>query len=131
MANTPATRTQTRARRAESDLVIVEQEDERFVASIFGEEFTFSTDVNPWLLLMLAEGGNVAQALTKLIYSLIEVDIPEGTSEDEAENLRKAEGDRFSDLMGSQRGLSMERLFKLVNDLIAAAGNGTATSSGD
>lgn len=134
MAITPAPKATPRPRKPEpeTDVNVVARDEEYFIAEIFGEEFRFSTFVNPWLMLMITTGENTSAALLQLLHSIIEVDIPADATEAEAEDLRQAEAQRFSSLLGSQgRGFTFERLFRLVNDLIETAGNETPASAGD
>lgn len=136
MAITPANKATPRPSNDEqpSDVKVISRDEEFFVAEVFGEEFRFSTYVNPWYQLMLMTGENTAQALLQLLHSILEVDVPADATEDEAAEIRTMEADRFSATvaqgLANTRG-GFESLFRLVNDLIESAGNETAPSAGD
>ena len=103
-----------------SDITLVEmaKDGATFTAELFGAEtFMFSTDVNAFLLLSAARDGVV---LVNLMDSLVEVVPEKGESIDDA---RERERERFHELLGSQRGLSVERLSRLIGDIIDMAGN--------
>lgn len=86
---------------------------------IFGEPFTLDTDVNGWLL-MLANSGS-ARDIVNLVKSMIVVKPVDGEN---IEITRMAEERRFNDIVGSQRGFSIEKCMTFINDLTeVSAGN--------
>lgn len=112
-----------------SDIELLEWSDDRetFTAEIFGEEtFTFSTDVNAFLLLnAIRDGGGFVD----LMDSLVEV---EEVDDEDIEDTRRKEQDRFHSLLSRQKKLSVERLAQFVGDITEIAGNEDAeTSSSD
>lgn len=106
-----------------SDLKIVSRDDEEatFVAEVFGETFKFSSDANGWLVFMASSGK--AENLEKLIHSLLIVDIEPDMTEGEERVARMQEANRWGDCLGKQQNFGLERMFRLVNDVIEAAGN--------
>jgi hypothetical protein len=108
----------------DKDLTIVSRDDEEatFRARIFGETFLFSSDANGWLRYMASTGQ--AEHMEKLIKSIL---LPEAITDDMDETQmrmeRFKEWQRFDELLGSQQEFGIERMFRLVNDLIEATGN--------
>jgi hypothetical protein len=134
MATTSPARTtkKTPAKKKDFDdvkLVRWDDSGEEFTASIFdAEEFTFSTDVNAYLLLNasrdVAGGG-----FLDLMDSLVVVDTTEADTDREIDEVTKTERDRFHDLLKAQKNLSVERLAKFIADLMEIAGNEDGDSS--
>ena len=128
MATTSPARTikKTPAKKKDFDdvkLVRWDDSGEEFTARIFdAEEFTFSTDVNAYLLLNasrdVAGGG-----FLDLMDSLVVVDTTEADGDSEVEDLTRKERNRFHDLLKAQKQLSVERLAKFIADLMEIAGN--------
>lgn len=108
----------------DKDLNIVSRDDEEatFKAKIFDETFLFSADANGWLRYMASTGQ--AEHMEKLIQSIL---IPSEITDDMDETAmrieRAKEWQRFSELLGTQQHFGIERMFRLVNDLIEATGN--------
>lgn len=113
----------SKKKNADSDLKVVSRDDEAatFTAKIFGEEFLFSSDTNGWLVFMASTGK--AEHMEKLMHSMILIPDAEDKSESELRLARFREAERFSEVLGSQQNFSLERMFRLVNDIIEAAGN--------
>lgn len=128
MASTPA-RTRARKDKPEGDVEFLGYSDDghTFEARLFGERtFTFSTDVNTYILGRLTSELGVA---SKLLHSLLEV-IPQ--TDDDGKEIETVEAARFrlkrefDDLLDSQKGMSFERVYGLVDDLARhAMGNET------
>jgi hypothetical protein len=112
-----------KSKKDQTDLKIVTRDEDEatFVADVFGEKFTFSSDANGWLVFMASTGK--AEHLERLIHSMIIVDIDEDMTENEARVARMREADRFTETLGTQKNFGIERMFRLVNDIIEAAGN--------
>jgi hypothetical protein len=123
MANTPA-RTTKKATKEAVDLELVgeiDTVDETFVARVFGDdEFTFSTDINGFLLLTATRGGD---EFVRLMDSLVVVDTHGLTKKAEIEAARDAERERFHNVLASQKHLTIERLATFVGELMEIAGN--------
>lgn len=123
MATTPA-RTTKKPVKDTVDLELVgevDTADETFVARLFGEEeFTFSTDINGYLLLTATRGGD---EFIRLMDSLVVVDTDGLTKKAEIEAAREAERDRFHNVLASQKHLSIERLASFVGEMMEIAGN--------
>jgi hypothetical protein len=123
MANTPA-RTTKKATKEIVDLELVgeiDTTDETFVARVFGDdEFTFSTDINGFLLLTATRGGD---EFVRLMDSLVVVDTDGLTKKAEIEAARDAERERFHNVLASQKHLTIERLATFVGELMEIAGN--------
>lgn len=109
-----------------SDIELIEwsEDGETFTAEIFGSEtFTFSTDVNAFLLLNAVRDGG---GFVDLMDSLVEV--VENEDED-VEDTRRKERERFHNLLANQKKLTVERLAKFVGDITEIAGNEDAQRS--
>lgn len=135
MATTTPARTtkKTPAKKKEDfdDVKLVRWDDsgEEFTALVFdAEEFTFSTDVNAYLLLNASRDVNGGGFLD-LMDSLVVVDTTGADGDKEVEAVTKAERDRFHDLLKAQRNLSVERLAKFIADVMEIAGNEDGDSS--
>lgn len=101
------------------EVVSRDEDAETYVGRLFGEEdFTFSTDVNGWLLIQAGSGRT--KDFTDLIWSLIQVEAGEDETPEEA---RRREMDRFDSLLRSRKHFSVEDLMELVNEFTEAAGN--------
>lgn len=93
--------------------------DGNYDVAIFGEQFSFNSDVNPWLLTLAGTGK--PSAIVNLVQSTINVVPEDGEKLDQA---RRREADRFNEVLGSQRGLTFEDVAELINHLTeVAAGN--------
>lgn len=126
MPATPARRTSTRTRPAEpeTDLQVLSRSGDglTFVGRLFDEEdFVFTTDVNSFLMMKSTAGRS--SDFIDFLYSMLELTAEEDESDDEARARIQA---KFDKVMGSQPKLTVERLFRLVNDMIEAAGNDEA-----
>ena len=123
MANTPA-RTTKKVTKEIVDLELVgeiDTTDETFVARVFGEEeFTFSTDINGFLLLTATRGGD---EFVRLMDSMVVVDTDGMTKKGEIEAARDAERERFHKVLAGQKHLTIERLASFVGELMEIAGN--------
>ena len=125
MASTPARTTKTATAKAEYDDIVlvgeIDTSDESFVAKVFSEaEFTFSTDVNGYLLLTATRGGD---EFIRLMDSLVLVDTDGAKDDKEIDARTEAERARFHNVLATQKHLSIERLAKFVGDLMDIAGN--------
>lgn len=99
----------------------IDTSDESFTAKVFSEaEFTFSTDINGFLLLTATRGGD---EFIRLMDSLVIVDISDTRSKKEIGARTEAEKTRFHDVLSTQKHLTIERLAKFVGDLMDIAGN--------
>ena len=129
MAQTPARRTSTPAKKKETAKKVAPfeatsdiDEDGNFTARIFGEEFSLNADVNGWLKMLASSGS--PRHLIALVESMINVEIPEGTS---ALLAREREKARFHDLMSSQEHFGLEDAIEFIGELMeASAGNDLA-----
>lgn len=120
MAQTPAKRTggSKRPKGKMFEILTEVDDDGNYEASIFGETFKWSTDVNGWLLLMAA---NDTGKFVDLVESLLVVE-PEDGERIETARLRVKR--RFNDLLTSQKNLPVEDVAELIADITdAAAGN--------
>lgn len=108
-----------------ADIHIISREDESFRARIFDSDeiFTFSTDVNAFLMLNAFSGE--AGAITSFMLSLIEIEVDDNADTDDIEIKRAETRRKFTDLLAGQKGLTIKRLIKFVGDLTDAAGNGS------
>ena len=99
---TPARTTKKKPVEEAVDLELVgeiDTADETFVARVFGEEeFTFSTDINGFLLLTATRGGD---EFIRLMDSLVVVDTSGLTKKAEIEAAREAERERFHGVLAS------------------------------
>jgi hypothetical protein len=99
-------------------------DDGSFDAELFDEEtFTFSTDINAYLLLNAVRDGT---GFLDLMDSLVLVD------DEGVEDLAAAaddEGRRFHECLKRQKNLSIERLARLVGEITEIAGNESGDSS--
>lgn len=93
-------------------------DDGIYTASIFGERFRLSADVNGWLLTMAA-GGDMG-ALRKMVDASIVVEPKEG---ERLAVARRRESDRFHDNLSQRDHFSVEDAMELVACLMEAAGN--------
>lgn len=132
MANAPARTKKAAPKKPQGEewddvrLISRDEDDETFVAEIFGEEeFTFSTDVNAYLLLNAVRDGG---GFLDLMDSLVVVDT-NGTDPKKVEADRTKERDRFHDLLKRQKHLSVERLAVFIGEITELAGNETDDSS--
>jgi len=107
----------------DKDLVVVSRDDEagELKIKVFGEPFTISADANGWLKYMASTGQ--AEHMEKLIQSILLIPDTEDMDETDMRLARLKEWQRFSELLGTQENFGIERMFRLVNDLIEAAGN--------
>lgn len=129
MAPTPARRSPTPAKKkaaaskiAPFEAVTDIDEEGNFTAKIFGEEFSLNADVNGWLKMLASSGS--PKHLVALVESMINVDVPEGTSALLAQEREKA---RFHDLMSSQQNFGLEDAIEFIGELMeASAGNDLA-----
>ena len=123
MANTPA-RTTKKVTKEIVDLELVgeiDTTDETFVARVFGEEeFTFSTDINGFLLLTATRGGD---EFVRLMDSMVVVDTGGLSGKRDIEAARDAERERFHNILAAQKHLTIERLASFVGELMEIAGN--------
>lgn len=136
MATPARTATKVRKPNPDSDIEVLSHDEEggSIRARVFGEEFTLADDVNALLLMEIGDedtGG--AGAVMRVIKSLLMVDpdlLAESKDDDEREQVRLTEWKRFRDHVGRQRGFSVERLMKLINDIAEVAGKDQPDSSG-
>lgn len=88
-----------------------------FTGKVFGESFTFSSDVNSWLLALAGAGGS--REIVALVRSILRG--PNGESDVEAV---EAEFRRFNEIVGAQPNMPFERVAELINALTeVSAGN--------
>jgi hypothetical protein len=126
MAQTPARRTPASTKKAATpkkvapfEAVTDIDDDGNFTAKIFGEEFSMNADVNGWLKMLASSGS--PKHLVALVESMINVEVPEGTS---ALLAREREKARFHDLMSSQEHFGLEDAIEFIGELMeASAGN--------
>jgi hypothetical protein len=124
--STPARTRAPKQQKAYADLTIVSRhaDGDSFRAKIFDDEevFTFSTDVNAFLLLNAYSGE--PGAITDFMLSLIEVDVADADDDATIERKRADTRRHFTDILKTQKGLSISRLIQFTADLTDAAGNG-------
>lgn len=108
-----------------ADLHVIARDDDSFRARIFDsdEVFTFSTDVNAFLMLNAFSGE--PGAITNFMLSLVDIEVPDDADADDIEIKRAETRRKFTDAISTQKGLSVKRLVKFVGDLTDAAGNGS------
>lgn len=106
-----------------ADLHIITRDDETFRARIFDsdEVFTFSTDVNAYLMLNAFSGE--PGAITTFMLALIDIEVDDNADADDIEIKRAETRRKFTDILSTQKGLSVKRLVRFVGDLTDAAGN--------
>lgn len=111
-----------------SDLKVVSRDEEAgtFVGEVFGEQFLFSQDVNGWLMFLASTGK--AEHFETLLHSILLIPNADDMTEAELRVGRIRETDRFNNTLGTQRDFGLERMFRLVNDIIEAAGNANTDS---
>ena len=118
MATTPAKKSDKG-----KDLVVVDRDDDagEITIKVFGETFLISSGANGWLQYMASTGQ--AEHMQKLIQSVLLIEGADDMDDTELRLARVREWQRFDELLGSQRDFGLERMFRLVNDLIEATGN--------
>jgi len=132
MVTTSPARTKKTVARSDDDTDIelvgeIDDSAESFTARVFDEEeFSFSTDINGFLLLTATRGGD---EFIRLMDSLVLYDTKGTTSKKILEERRLAEQKRFHDVLARQSHLTVERLAKFVGDLMEIAGNEDGDSS--
>lgn len=122
----PARTRHTKSAKDYADLHIVSRDDETFRARVFDSDdlFTFSTDVNAFLMLNAFSGE--PGAITTFMLSLVEIEVDDTADADDIEIKRVETRRKFTDILSTQKGLSVKRLVRFVGDLTDAAGNVTA-----
>lgn len=130
MPSSPARRASTKQKPKDpdTDVELVSESDDGsdIVVRFFGErEFTILTDVNYWLLLSSFDPRNMG-GMVRLVQSLLAVNPEEGEDPDTA---AFRVGRDFNDFMATRKGLTLERVVRLVTDLTAMAGNALPESS--
>jgi hypothetical protein len=112
----------------DSDVELISESEDGsdLIVRFFGErEFTILTDVNYWLLLSSFDPRNMG-GMVRLVQSLLAVNPEEG---EDPEMAAFRVGRDFNEFMASRKGLTLERVVRLVTDLTAMAGNAQPESS--
>lgn len=125
----PSTPAKTRNRGKDYDDIVVvsrSDDDETFVAKIFGndESFTFSTDANFYLQMQAFSGE--PGAINEFLLSLIEIHVEDDDDQKAIDQKRQETKKRFTDILKNTRHLNADRLVRFVLDLTEIAGNGTS-----